>query len=750
MIYNDFREAGIRVFGLHPINNGVCGCGDEECPVAGKHPYTSSWQHSPVWSDEQVEVMEMTGQFDTGYGVLCKGLIVVDVDARNGGIESYDLLLKQVPELEQSGLVVFTGSGGGSKHLYFNAPDGVALMSSLPMYKGIDFKSSGYVVGPGSLHMSGARYEVEDGHPDDIGDAPEGLIALLKKSAKKRVEYSGTHMDVDLDDLRDMCASINNNDLDYDTWISIGMALHMASNGDAEQIWEEWSATSPKHEEKGMHTKWKSFNNHSNPVTIGTLIHFAEQGGWVRSISCDAIEPEKPANGLPCDVSGIDLRRPPGFIGLVTDHINAQCRRPRENLAVAAALTGVGNVAGLRFTDERDGVACNLFCFCVAGSRSGKEAVLSSVSEIHRVAGVIQAEAGTIKSEVEIIKNLVEHQAAFYVIDEVGYLLQKIRNAMKGGGASHHETTIATLMSAYGKYGGYLQISGDVKRGIKEGMFRDIARFNKLIDDGDGSKQGDVDRVLSALSDIDNGLKNPFLSLYGGTTPETFNDMVDHSNATNGFIGRSLLFIEHETVPKAKRGFKKKPMPQGIENKLRDLYAGGYYDPSDMRVDAKTDKMKVPSTKEACDLLDAILDWLEDTAENQKESSGLEALVLGAYELVSKVSLILAVGERLRTVEHVTWAFALIKRDIEEKIKLVVSNDRKKDAPALALRARISGLIAGEDGETLGVINNRCRGYKKEDVANMIKNMVDKGELEEYSYKHPKNGRNVTRYRTVK
>jgi len=59
------------------------------------------------------------GQFDTGYGVLCRGLLVVDVDARNGGVESYNRLVVDVPEVMAAGLIVETGSGGGSKHLYF-------------------------------------------------------------------------------------------------------------------------------------------------------------------------------------------------------------------------------------------------------------------------------------------------------------------------------------------------------------------------------------------------------------------------------------------------------------------------------------------------------------------------------------------------------------------------------------------------------------------------------------------------------
>lgn len=51
-----------------------------------KHPLVSNWQQTPLFSDEQIEVGELAGQFDTGYGILVNGLIVIDVDERNGGV----------------------------------------------------------------------------------------------------------------------------------------------------------------------------------------------------------------------------------------------------------------------------------------------------------------------------------------------------------------------------------------------------------------------------------------------------------------------------------------------------------------------------------------------------------------------------------------------------------------------------------------------------------------------------------------
>ena len=138
----DYIEAGFRVFGLHGAQGGVCGCGDTECKAVLKHPIMSNWQSIPQWSDDQIDCFDQMGHFDSGFGVLCRGWLIVDVDARNGGVASFAQLCADVPSVKQCGFVVNTGSGGGSQHHYFRLPDsatGQAFVQSLPAYKGIDF-----------------------------------------------------------------------------------------------------------------------------------------------------------------------------------------------------------------------------------------------------------------------------------------------------------------------------------------------------------------------------------------------------------------------------------------------------------------------------------------------------------------------------------------------------------------------------------------------------------------------------------
>ena len=124
----------------------------------------------------------------------------------------------------------------------------------------------------------------------------------------------------------------------------------------------------------------------------------------------------------------MDVRRPPDFVGELTQWINDQCLYPRENLAVAAALCAVSGLAGMRYTDGLGRHGANLIAFGVAGSGTGKEQIMQSYLQIMRTAQVQAAVHGGFKSEHRVMRNLMRHQAAFYCIDGLGIVLSKLLN----------------------------------------------------------------------------------------------------------------------------------------------------------------------------------------------------------------------------------------------------------------------------------------------------------------------------------
>ena len=325
----------------------------------------------------------------------------------------------------------------------------------------------------------------------------------------------------------------------------------------------------------------------------------------------------------------------------------------------------------------------------------------------------------------------------------------KVKNAQQKGGAIYLDGVVGMLMAAYSKADGFMLITGDMKEDLRGQLSKEAAALRKKIEENDAGPYAErrLASLENTLSTLDKGLERPFLSLVGYTTPVTFDELVDYQSATNGFIGRALIFNDRDTAPRSKRGFRKRPMADAMEARLQQMFSGGEYDmlADGGRVEYYGPRRKIPTSQDAHDMLDAALDWFEDQAIEHKGKTGLEALYLGAYELVSKVSLILAVDGGLRTTEHVRWAFALVRRDVEEKSRLVTANDRQKDAPKLALSAKIANVI-GEDGETIGVIYNRLRKFKRADVDAALAKMVEGGVALEERRKS-KNGKETTLYK---
>ena len=763
MDYRIFWEAGFRIFGLYGKGkDGKCECGNPQCPEKSlfKHPRVSNWQHTPHWSEEQLETMELMRQYRTGYGILLRGFLVIDIDARNGGLASFAKLLEDIPEIAGAGMIVETGSGGGSKHMYFKVPEGVSLMVKLTDYPGIDFKSgASFVVGPGSQHASGRAYTTVYGSPDDIEVAPEALLAKLRMPERHRADVGGRTVDVSHGDLSEMLSHVPNDDLDYDTWIKIGMALHHASGGTAYDVWDAWSQKSKKYDDTSMTYKWHSFGKGANPVTLGTLIHYAEQGGYIQPVTFTPDRefkfetPEEYLAPKSIDTSSFDPLRPPGFAGQLAAWIESRTRRKREALAAMSAIWAMGAAFGLTHTDDRDRATTNLFVFNVAGSGSGKDGILSATSEVLEACGMSAAVHGTIKSEQEIARNLTRHQSALYMMDEVGFLFQRINSAKKSG-ASYLEGVLGLLMSAYSKADGRLLVSGDLKEEIRGHLRKELMQIEKHMEEN-GEKPNLIARAAAItyqLDTLDAGIDRPFLAMTGYTTEKNFNELVTFEAATTGFIGRAILCIEQDTTPATKKGWKKLPMPEGLKMTMQQLVLGGSFDntQTSVRVENYKERIRIPTAPDALLMLDNIIDLFDLMAYEHKTKTGLEALPLRGYEQVSKISLILAIPEGLRTVEHVVWAYALVKRDIEAKMRLVTANDRQKDDPATAMRMTIAQMVDGPDGETLGVIVNRLgRKYKRPDIEACLNKMVEAKIVKQENGVHRFTKKVIVRYKLI-
>lgn len=405
---------------------------------------------------------------------------------------------------------------------------------------------------------------------------------------------------------------------------------------------------------------------------------------------------------MPIDISGVDLMSPPGFVGDVTDWIDGQCRYPRRRLCVAAALSAVGNIGGMSHHDSYGGVTANLIAFCVAASSTGKEAVMQAFNELHISAGIQQALQGTIKSEQEVTRNLIEHQASFYSIDEIGIFLNKVRSAQQRGGASYLEGVFGTIMSAYSKANGKMLLGGDVSRDLRKVY---VAALSRAKEHGDEEAEADALRMLDMIK---SGLDRPFMSIVGFTTPSTFDGMMDGETASQGFLGRAIIVSERDINPHPRKNFKRVDMPITMAGRLALLYRG---EPDSDRVEHAGPRRDVKTTDEAEQALFDLADWWIEYADfvGEKMGEAAIAMIRRCIEAVAKISFILSLDEGVRTIDHVRWAAAFVKDEIDYKTSLVFANDNRTEKPEDALAARLLGLIDAETGMTTAMLANKLR-----------------------------------------
>lgn len=74
-----------------------------------------------------------------------------------------------------------------------------------------------------------------------------------------------------------------NPDMDYHSWLQVGMALHHATSGGIEglTLWDEWSARGTSYHAGETAQKWRSFGSYNGtPVTLASVFKLATAEGW--------------------------------------------------------------------------------------------------------------------------------------------------------------------------------------------------------------------------------------------------------------------------------------------------------------------------------------------------------------------------------------------------------------------------------------------------------------------------------------
>lgn len=182
-----YAARGWAVFPVHTIKNGRCTCLSEDCRNAGKHPIPTNGLNAATHDPEKIRAWwtkTPTANIGIATGEI-SGLVVLDVDPRNGGEDSMKEMVNEWGDIWLDTYTVQTGSGG--YHHYYLHPG--ERVPNVPSFRpGLDIKADGgYIVAPPSLHASGGSYTVLEGNlaVSSMPDWMDALIAARKGTQTK-------------------------------------------------------------------------------------------------------------------------------------------------------------------------------------------------------------------------------------------------------------------------------------------------------------------------------------------------------------------------------------------------------------------------------------------------------------------------------------------------------------------------------------------------------------------------------------
>ncbi len=354
--------------------------------------------------------------------------------------------------------------------------------------------------------------------------------------------------------VRSALAHIPNADLDYDSWVRVGMALKGAVGDDGAPLFAAWSALSAKDVPAATAKAWVSFRPSS--IGAGTLYHFALERGWHPdpALVLDGTVPKDevhPAAGLLAKLEAVpaeqtslvqpfDLTIPGGVLGDMVEYMLATARRPQPELSLGASLCAIGALMGRKYRTESN-LRSNLYVIALADSGSGKNHSREIINELFFEAGLAQYLGGNkIASGAGLLTALHRQPAMLLQIDEFGMFLEGIADRRR---SPRHLTEILDNMTELFTSAG--------------GVFLGAEYANR---DGKNERRD---------------INQPCLCVYGTTAPTRFWNALQSANVVDGSLARFIVIASSNEYPDENEAAGIRTAPPALVRRLQLIAQGG-------------------------------------------------------------------------------------------------------------------------------------------------------------------------------
>lgn len=523
-----------------------CACGNPECTSPGKHPIgklVKTGQHSST-TDANV-IAQWWNQYPDANIAAYLGpskLCAIDIDPRNGGYDTMEMLEAKHGKLD-SDLLQF--SGGGGEHRIFQLPESAGLSLPGTLGKGVDVKINGYIMLEPSNHLSGHLYGWEVSSDPRDGAVPSPLpdwIRDLSRSPFNAMPFIPATRMVDEKQVEELRAALSLLSADdYHQWVNFGNALSELGQAGF-SLWDEWSSKSAKYTPAGATAKWRNLRPGS--FQLESIFFAAQQAGWLNPAKVESVISVAPPvqvfeasaemaqwaeedEATPeREITPIELLSLPGVMGDCMNWMTRTANRPQPVLSMVATLSLFATALSTKIATPTR-LRTNLYFVGVAGTSAGKDhgrKCLAKVLQAARLDSLIGGDE--IGSGQGLLSRAHKCPRTVFQIDEFGLMLQSIRS--KNAGA-HLSSIIKNLMILFGA-------TDSVYRGTEY-----------------------ADQVNRARKDIE----YPCVNLHATTTPEQFFPALGSQDVTSGALNRMYVIFAPDGVVRMQDAEHEDP-PEGV------------------------------------------------------------------------------------------------------------------------------------------------------------------------------------------
>ena len=700
-----------------------------------------AWVDYPEWNRHaerpttEVEIATWSAWPDCGIGIVGGAVAAVDIDI----VDSPDLALR-IEQLARDRL-------GDTQALRIGkAPKRMLIYRTAEPFRGIKRH-------PLEVLCLGQQFLAYATHPDtgapyvwpeegladlDISDLPEitadaaaafldEAYALLPEALRQRglttasstAEHLRSHSQIGtLPAIEAALAWLPNAELDYDSWMRVGMALKGALGDAGADLFADWSAQAAKDVPATTAKAWASFK--PDRIGAGTIYHLAMERGWQPDIDLrldGSVDPEvaHPAAGLLSRLSShsvetddtpinppFTLAMPDGLVGDLTNYMLTTARRPQPLLSLGASLCAIGALMGRQYRTESN-LRSNLYVVGIADSGSGKNHAREVINETFFEAGLSHHLGGNkIASGAGLLTALHRQPAILFQIDEFGMFLAAAADRKR---SPRHITEILDNMTELFTSAG--------------GIFLGAEYANR-----DGSNER-------------RDINQPCLCVYGTTTPLHFWGALQGANVVDGSLARFLILPSDEDYPDENVGVGIRQPPPALIRGLQRVAAGGGQQKGNLMgktADQNTNvtPMIVPMTDEARARFKALS--LELTGELRAAAgTACTAILARIGENSLKLALIIAVGrEPVRPEIDITatdWAIDFVRYFAQRTMAAVERHVADTEVEAHLKRLKEIIRNAGAKGITKSEITRASQWLKSRDRNEILETLIESGDI---------------------